>query len=68
MPHRHMNREALRNRDDLIGEHKVGDAGQLILACLFLAVWIADSFFFKYTTFLNQYIPPSVKIPLGIVL
>jgi len=68
MPHRHMNREVLKNRDDLIGEHKVGDAGQLILACLFLAAWIADSFFFKYTIFLNQYIPPSVKIPLGIVL
>ena len=68
MPHRHINREALRNRDDLIGEHKVGDAGQLILACLFLAAWIADSFFFKYTTFLNQYIPLGVKIPLGIVL
>lgn len=68
MPHRHMNREVLRNRDDLIGEHKIGDAGQLILACLFLAAWIADSFFFKYTTFLNQYIPLGVKIPLGIVL
>ena len=68
MPHRHTDREALRNRGDLIGEHKVGDAGQIILACLFLATWIADSFFFKYTTVLNQYMPLSVKIPLGIVL
>ena len=68
MPHRHTDRGALRNRDDLIGEHKVGDAGQIILACLFLATWIADSFFFKYTTVLNQYMPFSVKIPLGIVL
>ena len=68
MPRRHMSREALRNRDDLIGEHKVGDAGQLILACLFLAAWIADSFFFEYATFLNQHVPYGVKIPLGIVL
>ena len=68
MPHRHTDRETLRNRDDLIGEHKLGDAGQIILACLFLATWIADSFFFKYTTVLNQYMPLSVKIPLGIVL
>ena len=68
MPQRHTEREALRNRDDLIGEHKGGDAGQIILACLFLVTWIADSFFFKYTTILNQYMPLSVKIPLGIVL
>jgi len=68
MPHRHADREAPRNRDDLIGEHKFGDAGQIILACLFLATWIADSFFFKYATVLNQYMPLGVKIPLGIVL
>ena len=68
MPHQHTDREALRNRDDLIGEHKFGDAGQIILACLFLTTWIADSFFFKYSTVLNQYMPLSVKIPLGIVL
>ena len=39
-----------------------------MLACLFLVTWIADSFFFKYTTILNQYVPFSVKIPLGIIL
>ena len=55
-------------RDDLIGEHAAGDAGQIILACLFLATWIADTFFLQYTTFLNQYVPLAVRIPVGAVL
>ena len=56
------------DRDDLIGEHAAGDAGQIILACLFLATWIADTFFFHYTTFLNQYVPLAIRIPAGVVL
>jgi protein-S-isoprenylcysteine O-methyltransferase Ste14 len=68
MPQRHTDREARQRREDLVGEHKVGDAGQIILACLFLATWVADSFFLKYTTFLNRYAPLGVKISLGIIL
>ncbi len=56
------------NREDLIGEHKLGDAGQMIFALLFAAVWVADTFFLKYTTFLDQYVPFFVKLPLGIAL
>jgi protein-S-isoprenylcysteine O-methyltransferase Ste14 len=55
-------------RHDLTGEHPFGDAGQLILAFLFLAVWVADTFFLKYTTFLNQRIPLAIRISLGVVL
>jgi protein-S-isoprenylcysteine O-methyltransferase Ste14 len=54
--------------DDLTGEHTAGDAGQIILACLFAATWIADTFFFKVTTFLNLYVPLYIRIPFGIVL
>lgn len=61
-------REARKHRDDLIGEYKFGDAGQLILACLFFIIWTADSFFFKYTTYLNQSAPLAVRLPVGIVL
>ena len=68
MPPRSTNRKERRHRDDLIGEHKISDAGQMILACLFMAIWIADSFFFKSTTVLDQYMLLSVKIPLGIIL
>jgi protein-S-isoprenylcysteine O-methyltransferase Ste14 len=55
-------------RDDLTGEHAFGDAGQIILACLFVGVWIADTFFRQYTTFLNRYIPLGARIPLGVLL
>jgi len=68
MAHKHTQKKAQRQRDDLTGEHVVGDAGQIVLACLFAATWIADTFFFKYTTFLNQYVPPGARIPSGVVL
>ncbi len=56
-------------RDVLTGEHAFGDAGQFALACLFVATWIADTFFFKFTTFLNQHVPLAVRIPgAGILL
>jgi len=50
------------NREDLVGEHRLGDAGQLILVLLFLGVWITDTFFLKKTTFLNQVVPPVVRL------
>ena len=55
-------------RVDLTGEHKLGDMGQLIIAALFIVVWILDSFFFKYTVFLNDYIPFAVQITLGVII
>ena len=48
--------------DDLTGEHRLGDAGQLLLAVLFFIVWIADTFFLHWTTFLNPYVPLWVRI------
>ena len=68
MPGRKEEREVRKHRDDLVGEYKFGDAGQLILACLFFAIWIADSFFLNYTTSLNQNVPLAVRLPVGIVL
>jgi protein-S-isoprenylcysteine O-methyltransferase Ste14 len=41
-------------REDLTGEHKAGDTGQLIFLALYLAIWIPDSFFFHWTTFLTD--------------
>lgn len=55
-------------RDDLTGEHALGDAGQIIFALLFFGIWIADSFFLKYTTQLNQIVPAPIRKPIGIVL
>ena len=55
-------------RDDLTGEHALGHAGQIIFALLFFGIWIADSFFLKYTTQLNQIVPAPIRKPIGIVL
>ena len=68
MTQQHTRRKTQQQRDDLTGEHTVGDAGQMVLACLFAATWILDTFFLKYTTFLNQYVPLGIRIPLGVVL
>jgi protein-S-isoprenylcysteine O-methyltransferase Ste14 len=68
MAHHHTQKKVHRHRDDLTGEHGMGDVGQLVLACLFAATWIADTFLFQYTTFLNQYVPMAVRIPIGVVL
>ena len=68
MTKQHVKKKRLHHRDDLIGEHKLGDAGQAILACLFAATWIADTFFLQYSTFLNQYVPLGCRIPVGIIL
>jgi len=61
-------REEQKQRDDLTGEHTVGDAGQIILSCLFFATWILDTSFLKYTTFLNHYVPLVVRMPFTVVL
>ncbi len=57
----------VKDPNDLTGEHAVGDAGQITLACLFLAIWIADTFFLSYTTFLNNYIPMTIRISCGAI-
>jgi len=44
------------------GEHPFGDAGQLILLCFFLAVWLVDSFLIQKTTFLSEHVPLYVRL------
>jgi protein-S-isoprenylcysteine O-methyltransferase Ste14 len=44
------------------GEHPFGDAGQLILLCVFLVVWAGDSFFMHKSTFVSDYVPLSVRL------
>jgi len=67
-PQQSMKTKTHQHREHLTGEHKAGDAGQLILFCLFIAIWVTDTFFLKYTTFLNQFVPLAARIPVGIVL
>lgn len=68
MGHQRGQKRSHRDRDDLTGEHPFGDAGQLILAIIFAVVWITDTFFFEYTTFLNQYLPDIAGILAGAIL
>lgn len=62
------NKSIKRHRDDLTGEHRFGDTGQLIIAALFLIIWVTDSFILKYTTFLNKHIPLVLQITMGAII
>ena len=56
-----------RHSDNLAGEHKTGDIGQLILFCLFMTLWLSDMFL-KYSSFLNEYVPVELRLTFGILL
>ena len=57
-----------QGREDLTGEHRLGDAGQAAFAVLFAVVYIVDSFFLRWTTFLNEIVPLWVQLVIGIPL
>ena len=61
-------RGSQQRRADLTGEHGAGDAGQLVLALLFVVIWVSDTFVLEYTTFLNQHVPLAVRTSLGAAL
>ena len=46
---------------DRTGEHPRGDAGQLILLAIFMAVWLTDSFVLQISTFLATAVPLWVR-------
>ncbi len=55
-------------RQDLIGEHRWGDAGQLILFFLFIVIWITDSFFMKYSILSINPVSYYFRIPSAILI
>jgi len=55
-------------REDLTGEHRLGDTVQLILLLIFLAVWILDSFVLGFSTFLAESVPWFVRLSVGVIL
>lgn len=50
----------------LSGEHRWGDTGQLIFFVIFLGIWISDSFFFHYSTFLQQHISNYIRVTMAV--
>jgi len=47
------------------GEHPLGDAGQLVLFVLFVAVWVIDSFFLKFSTRPAGWVPLLPRLVLA---
>jgi len=46
------------------GEHPFGDAGQLIFLCIFLIIWVVDSFLLHKTTFLSEHVPLYIRLAI----
>ena len=59
-------RKKHQGREDLAGEYRWGDTIQLIFIFIFLAVWILDSFFLRWTTFPAGYVTLYVRIPVTV--
>ena len=60
---------AYMNMKEKNGEHPFGDTGQLIVLGVFVVVWISDSFFLRYSTFLSKYVPLYARLViLGLAL
>ena len=55
-------REHHSNRKDLAGEHPYGDAGQIIALIIFVMIWIFDSFFYRFSTFLADHLPLYIRL------
>jgi protein-S-isoprenylcysteine O-methyltransferase Ste14 len=52
----------------LTGEHRWGDLGQLLLFVIFMGIWISDSFFLRYSTFLNELIPDYIRLGAAVLV
>jgi protein-S-isoprenylcysteine O-methyltransferase Ste14 len=61
-------KEYQKEREDLAGENKLGDMGQLILFFVFLVTWIMDTFFLRYSVVATSQIIMFIRIPIAIVI
>ena len=55
-------------REDLAGEHTLGDIGQIIFLLIFLIAWIIDSFFVEFSDQFSDYAPLYIRISLAIII
>lgn len=65
---RKLGKKSHTGRPDLTGEHRYGDAGQIVFLAVFMVIWIADSFILHYTDFIAADIPLYFRLPTGIIL
>ncbi len=61
-------RSAYEEREDIAGEHKISDLGQLFFLITFLFIWGFDSFYFRFSTFLADYVYMYIRAPIAVVL
>jgi len=66
MDEKKLSRKPHEGREDLTGEHKIGDAGQLILFVLFFIVWIVDCFIYEFSIILFQDLSLFILLPFAI--
>ncbi|MFA5795493.1 MAG: isoprenylcysteine carboxylmethyltransferase family protein [Candidatus Brocadiia bacterium] len=50
------------------GEHPLGDAGQILLGLVFMALWSVDSFVLKLSIFLSGSVPVYIRIIIALIL
>lgn len=68
MEEQKLNRKPHEGREDLTGEHKMGDAGQVVLFVLFFIVWIVDCFIYEFSEILFQNSSLFIRLPIAIVV
>jgi protein-S-isoprenylcysteine O-methyltransferase Ste14 len=61
-------RKELRERKDLVGEHPLGGIGQIVIELAFSVTWGVDTFFLNHSTFLNDTLPFTIRLPLAVVV
>ena len=68
MEEQKLSRKPHEGREDLTGEHKIGDAGQFILFILFFIVWIVDCFFYEFSEIFIQNFSMFIRLPIAIIV
>ena len=63
-----LSRKPHEGREDLTGEHKMGDAGQVILFLLFFIVWIVDCFIYDFSAKYFLDISLLFRLPIAIIV
>ena len=66
MDKQELKRKLHDDRDDLIGEHKIGDAGQMVLFFLFFITWIVDCFIYEFSIIIFQNVSLFILLPFAI--
>ena len=59
-------RKTHEHREDLAGEHKLGDIGQIILLIVFIIGLLADKFILHCSVFLIEFIPFYLRVLIAL--